>query len=230
MLNSDLSSHPQLTKLEQTGTNENPYYIYENTDALPVGFVAASSIKSWQPVQYNPIASQNSLFASLTGNADELFALAATAVDPDSGMNGSTGGGTSFSVNPGTASRPSVSMLRWRETGQAFVYIDRGAAKSISVSSGSNTWSVSPREPFIIDAGSLSAGDTVTVSVTAESSCTAYLCRDAPEGCIRGQAERAGRKPLCGEGIQRHSSFRHSQCRQEAACFSPPFPMTRGGR
>lgn len=175
VLNSDLSSHPQLTKLEQTGTNENPYYIYENTDALPVGFVAASSIKSWQPVQYNPIASQNSLFASLTGNADELFALAATAVDPDSGMNGSTGGGTSFSVNPGDGQQTVRFNAAVAETGQAFVYIDCGAAKSISVSSGSNTWSVSPREPFIIDAGSLSAGDTVTVSVTAESSCTGNI-------------------------------------------------------
>ncbi len=175
ILNNNLGSHPQLTQLEQTGTDENPYYIYENADALPVGFVVNASIKSWTPVKYNPIASQNSLFASLTGNADELFALAATEVDAESSGYGSTGGGSSFSVNPGDGQQTAKFNAAVAETGQVYVYIDCGAAKSISVSSGGNTWSVSPREPFMIDAGSLSAGDTVSVSITAESNCTGNI-------------------------------------------------------
>ena len=173
ILNNSLGSHPQLTQLEQSGSAENPYYIYQNVDALPVGFLVQPSVKDWKPTKYNPIKSQNSLFTSLTGDAEELFTLAELATD-SMGI-GSTGGGTSFSMNVSDGQTSATFDATVAETGQVFVYVDCGAAKSISVNSGSNTWSASPNEPYIIDAGTLNAGDIVTVTVTAESGCSGNI-------------------------------------------------------
>ena len=181
ILNSHLSGHPQLSELETSGAGEYAYYIYENTTALPVGFLVESSIKRWEPTKYDPIETQESLYASMTGDTDPLFALAELSTDLTG--NGSTGGGTSFSMSVSGGQSSAVFDATVAETGQVFIYVDCGAAKSISVSAGSNNWSASPNEPYIIDAGTLNAGDTVSVTVSAESGCSGniYVATLRPE-------------------------------------------------
>ncbi|HIW74801.1 MAG TPA: YfhO family protein [Firmicutes bacterium] len=175
ILSSRLGSHPQLTLLEQSGTAENPYYIYENAAALPVGFLVEDSIKDWNPTQYNPIRSQNNLYSCMTGDAEELYTMATLAADltGTGSVGSSTGSSFSMSVSGGQSSASFEATVA--ETGQVFVYVDCGAAESISVSGGGNTWSSSPSEPYIIDAGTLSEGDVVTVTVTSEMSCSGNI-------------------------------------------------------
>ncbi len=173
IMNRDLGSHPQLTLIEQSGTAENPYYIYENTTALPVGFLVDSSIKSWQPTRYNPIASQNSLYASMTGNSAELFALAPLSTDL-TGI-GRVGESTSFTLSASSTQTTAVFDAVVAESGRVFVYVDCGAAQSINIGYGDTNWSSSPGEPYIIDAGTLSAGDTLSVTVSAESGCSGNI-------------------------------------------------------
>ncbi|MGN0171442.1 MAG: YfhO family protein [Acutalibacteraceae bacterium] len=168
-MEADVSGHPQLQKRETVQVGGSTYYIYENPYALPVGFMVNSSVKSWQYSYYNPMASQNSLFSAMTGNTSEVMQCQQIVSESDTAT---VNGVSSFSMNGAqTASfRTTVSAQ-----GQIYIHVDCRAAKSISVTSGSNTWSVTTYEPYIIDAGTLAAGSEVRVTITSENSCSGNI-------------------------------------------------------
>lgn len=171
----DMSDIAQLTALEQTGSAQNPYTIYENSAALPVGFVVNPTVKSWVPSQFDPIASQNSLYASMTGNADPLYDMAAITVDDDSRSVASAGEDTGFTFNPRDGQSTAHFTATVQKTGQVYVFIDCGAAESISISGGRISDTPSPGEPFILSAGQMDAGSTLSIGITAESGCTGNI-------------------------------------------------------
>lgn len=175
ILNSNLGSHPQLTKLDQITSGSSTYYIYQNNTALPLGFLVNSGIKTWSPVKYNPIVNQNSLYTAMTGNSADLYTNASLDVSAQNQDIGSVNGATAFAVNAQGGQKTASFEATVAETGQAYVYVDCGAADSISVSGNGNSWSSKPSEPYIIDAGQMNAGDKVTVSITAKSNCTGNI-------------------------------------------------------
>lgn len=165
VMNSRLTSHYQLDYLDSVSHNGINYYIYENPDALPIGFVANQAIRDWQYTYYYPFTSQNTLFKALTGDSRELFTL-----HPVDGSNSSTP--TAFNLYASNGQANGTFTVTLQSSGQTYVYADCGAAKTIQVSANGSNWSVSPREAFIIDAGSLQEGDTLTMTVSAEMSCS----------------------------------------------------------
>lgn len=166
VMNTQLASHEQLVYRDSVSCNGTQYYIYENPDALPLGFVAENAIKEWQYTLYHPFTSQNTLFKTLTGDERDLFTLHPVG-DVISNVSP-----TAINLYASDGKANGTFSVKLKSGGQTFIYADCGAAKSIQVSAGSASWSVSPREAYIIDAGQLEAGDELTMTVSAEMSCT----------------------------------------------------------
>ncbi len=173
----NMSSHPQLKKVDSVRLGESDFYIYENTKALPVAFAVRPEIRDWSASQWNPFMSQNTLFSAMTGNEEDLYTFSDIVVrDGDDGISSVTGL-YNFSINPGDTTGTGSFETTITEKKQGFIYVDCRAAESISVelwrdgsTVASNTWSVTPHEPYIIDAGTFQPGDTVRVDVTVKSS------------------------------------------------------------
>lgn len=176
VLENPLSSHRQLQQIGSTTTGGTSRYIYENPYALPLGYMVKSSIKQWLPTEYNPIASQNTLFSKLTGNSDETYTIHPVSVAADSigiasvSENVENGVNTSFSLT-GDGDMVAHFTVTVPQAGQAFIYVDCRAAESLSASCNGESWSITTYEPYLIDAGDLKTGDEVEITVTAKQSC-----------------------------------------------------------
>ncbi len=192
----NLSSHPQLTKVDTVTEGDKTYYIYENADALSLGYVVDSAIKDYEYTKYDPFASLEDLYGALTDTYLPLFSQNPFTADVVTGAEqGFTA--TSFRVQPlgdGTAATFTATV---QTAGQVYVYVDCMAAEDMSVSSGSNTWDASPHEPYIVDAGVLNVGDTVTLSVTADKFCSGnFYVMTLNEDAYRAGMDVLDRDPL----------------------------------
>ncbi len=165
----NLVNHPQLAKVDSVTVGESTYYIYENGDALGLGYVVDSYIKDYQYTQYDPISSLEDLYGTITSTYKRLLKLQSFTADQSTGATvGFSFPG--FRVQP-TGTTPASFTATIEDAGQVYIYVDCMAAESITVSCGGNTFSVSPYESYIFDAGELNEGDTVTLSVTANTVC-----------------------------------------------------------
>lgn len=131
VMNTQLSSHEQLIYRDSVSRNGISYYIYENPDALPLGFVAENAIKDWQYTLYHPFTSQNSLFKALTGDTRDLFTLHPVG-DVISNVSS-----TAINLYASDGKANGTFSVKLKSGGQTFIYADCGAAKSIQVSAGS---------------------------------------------------------------------------------------------
>ena len=175
VLNSNISSHPQLEKVGSAEEKSENYYIYKNKYALPVGYFVQSEIKDWESSYYNPFMTQNNLFSSMTGNDNDIYNFQSVHVQSGSEDIAGINGTYNVSVNPKDNSKVANFDVSIEKKGQAFIYVDCRAADSISVTQQSDSWSVTTHEPYIIDAGTLDAGDIVSVSITSDSACTGNI-------------------------------------------------------
>lgn len=163
-----LENHRQLKYIETLNRKSQSYSIYENEDALALGYMVSDNVKDYSYTKYNPFASQNDLFTAMTGIDEELYTLHTF----EAGGGGSTSGETWFQVksNGSTASASFTATLA--SSGQVFLYVDCSAAESISVASASSSWSVSPHEPYIIDGGFATIGDAFTMNINSDIACS----------------------------------------------------------
>ena len=150
-------------------TEDKTLYIYENTAALPIAYAVGGDIHGFSYSYYSPFDTQNSLYSALTGNWDDLYTFAELKSEDGEGYTSGTCG---FTVDgAGTAEFTA----RAEQSGQYFLFADCRAASSISVRCRDDSWDVSPGEPYIIDAGELSAGAEVTFTVTTDSTASGNL-------------------------------------------------------
>lgn len=176
ILDSNISNHPQLEKVDQVTSGSNTKYIYKNNSALPLGYLVDTSIKSWSPTQYNPIVTQSSLYSAMTGNNADLYTNATLSVQDQSANNASVSGTTAFSMNPSGDQKTASFTATVGATGQVYIYVDCRAADSATISGNGNSWSSgSMGEPYVIDGGSMNQGDTLTVTVSAKSACSGNI-------------------------------------------------------
>lgn len=172
-MNSEYQASPQLKQRQLVTCGSSTYTIYENPNALSVGYFVDSAAKSWSYNYYNAYESNNSLMKALTGNPgnakDGNNVFSCLAVE-SSGEATSSGQSISFD---GTATYN----VPVTEAGQLYVYVDCRAAKTISVaatygsgdSGSSHSWPVTPHEPNMIYAGNVKVGDNISVTLTSES-------------------------------------------------------------
>ncbi len=173
-LESNLSDHPQLVNLDtEVSVGDSHYYLYENPEALSVGFMTKEAVKDYNYEYYNPMQSQNSLYKAMTGTSDNVMdCLQITSLNVDmANVNGTSG----FNFNNAGGSSTAVFTATVPDTAGVFIHVDCRAAKSINVSAAGNSWGVTTYEPYIIDAGVLPTGTEVTVTVTTEQSCAGNI-------------------------------------------------------
>ena len=186
----NLVNHPQLAKVDHVTVGDSTYYIYENGDALGLGYVVDPYIKDYKYTQYDPISSIEDLYGNTTFTYQQLLKLQSFTADQSSGATvGYSFPG--FRVQP-TGATPAYFTATVEDAGQVYVYVDCMAADSISVSCGENTFSVSPYEPYIIDVGVLSEGTTVTLSISSDTVCNGNFY----VATLNEDAYRAGMKVL----------------------------------
>ena len=163
-----LDNHRQLKYIETLNKKNQSYSIYENQDALEIGYMVSDDVKDYSYTKYNPFASQNELFTALTGIDEELYTLH----EFEAGGGGSTSGGTWFQIKSNGSTASGSFTAKLNRNGQVFLYVDCSAAETISVASSSSSWSVTPHEPFIIDGGVGTIGDAYTMNINSDIACS----------------------------------------------------------
>ena len=172
----------------QTVTHEEyTYHVYRNDRALGIGYVVNNDIRNFSYSYYNPIQTQNELVTAMTGIEQPLFRYQQIESEL-SAINGTSG----FSMSSGTGEFT----CRLEQDGTVFLYVDCRAAESIYVSTGSDTddvdddqnWTVTPHEPYILHAGNMHAGDTVSVTVNSDMSCSGNVYVAVLDEAVYGQA------------------------------------------
>lgn len=186
----NLVNHPQLAKVDSVTVGESTYYIYENGDALGLGYVVDPYIKDYKYTQYDPISSLEDLYGTVTSTYKRLLKLQSFTADQSSGA--AVGYSfPSFRVQP-TGANPAHFTATVEDAGQVYVYVDCMAADSITISWGdNNTISMSPYESYIFDVGVLSEGATVTLSITSDTACNGnfYVATLNEEAYTEGMKE-----------------------------------------
>ena len=175
-LQSQISGHAQLTQVDSvTATDETgkavTYYIYENDTALPLAWRANAAVKDWASLYYNPMTSINSLYTAMTGDKNQVLVPMPISVDNDVLGEANVKSEHGFYFDPSGSETVEFAAAADID-GQYYIYVDCRSADSITARQGSNSWSVSTNEPYFIDAGTLSAGDTFSVSLTSDAACS----------------------------------------------------------
>ncbi len=173
-LTNQLTDHDQLIETDQVIVGDTSYYIYENPYALPIAYRVNPDIEQWHSYSYNPIESINSLYAAMTGIEDPIYDTCILDAADENDPTAITHGSTAFTVksDDGTSTSATFNVTLPR-TGRTIIYVDCRAAESISVNIGANNnFSVTPYEPYIIDASVMNEGDQISVNIQSEQSCT----------------------------------------------------------
>lgn len=167
----ELSDIPQLTKVDTVTHGKYTYYIYENADALNLGYVVDPSIADYDFTKYDPISSLQDLYGKLNDTYMGLFDR--NAITAVYGTGGELGyDEASFRVQPmddGTAAQFTATV---QAAGQVFVYADCMAAESMTLRYGDSTVNVSPHEPYLINVGMMDVGEEIALDVVAEQYCS----------------------------------------------------------
>lgn len=161
----NLSNHKHLKKIDEVERGAYKANIYENKEALSLGFVANQRILEYQYYYYNPIRSVNSLYHHLLDMDQNLLEIQPiSSQDPNVTINGDY----SFKIeNPLKSELESIIHVKIKQKGQSYIYIDCRSAEKVQVQ-GVNQWSVSPREPYFIDNSIRNVGDDVKVTIKTE--------------------------------------------------------------
>lgn len=205
-LQNDIGAHRQLEKIGQVGSGEGTYFIYRNRLALPLGFLVSEGIRDFSARKYNPFATQDNLLSAMTGDATPLYSFLPITAQTDS-TDGASTYSTQFSIKSGGS--PAWFSATVTTAAQYYVFVDCMAAKSATVTthladgSEGNTWDASTDEPYIIDAGTLEAGATFEISVSAEDAVSGNLYIAALDTALLEQKLAA----LAADGLQ-VTSFR----------------------
>ncbi len=174
----EFTAPSQLNQKMNVSLDGNKYTIYENRDALSLGFMVDNNVQFWAYDYYNPVTTNNSLASSMSGIGGDIYecqTVVATSGD------GSVSGSYSVSVPNGTSNYKATIT----EPGRYYVFVDCRAAKNIGVTanytsrSDSDYWSMGANEPYFIDAGQMEVGDDVDISINSTSSCggNVFVCR-----------------------------------------------------
>ena len=174
-LTNHIVGHQQLKEVDQVQVGETAYYIYENPYALPLAYPVGDNMLSWNAYDYNPIDTINTMYTEMVG-VDNVYTTYPLDPSAEGETTAITRGESAFSINDnGSGNAVANFNVTVPNDGQAIIYVDCRAAESISASAGSSSWSVTPHEPYIIDAGNLAAGDVVTVTLHTEQSCSGNI-------------------------------------------------------
>ncbi len=192
--NEPIPAHLQYRDTVTVGNTS--YAIYENPNALGLGYVVGADAHDYTYTRYDPFYSQNNLFSKLTGNYGSLFST--YNIQSDNNTTGSvTGSSSGFRVNASGDTTTAYFSVTVEEAAPIYVYVDCGAADSLTVNAGGKDWSITPHEPYIINAGTLEIGTTVTLTVSTDTACSGnFYVADFNEEAYRSGMQQLKSDPL----------------------------------
>ncbi len=167
VLENDMDDHPQLKLVDTVTTDSTTRYIYKIEQALPLGYFADNDLSDYRTSEYAPFLSQQQLYDCLVGEEKTIYTYLTPTAEGDGTITG-----TAFHIPEHMASETFTATVE--EEGQYYAFIDCRAAQDITVHSytadgtDENTWSVSTYEPYIIDMGTLTPGQTVEATISSE--------------------------------------------------------------
>lgn len=159
-----------LTHLTDVTVGDTTYSIYENPEALGLGYVVGQDARSYTYTRYDPFRSQNDLFSALTGDHTPLFTTLEIEANDAYGVASGTVSGFRTHTDE-TNNTTSFSTVLDTDS-PIFLYADCGAAQNMTIELGSQSWNVTPHEPFILNVGTAAPGTVATLTVTADSPCS----------------------------------------------------------
>ena len=130
----------------------------------------------WDYLGNNPFEVQNSFVAAALGGSvsdtDVYTMLYPETSNVEKNSCSVTFNDTYFHASPsGSKDFSFTAVVSASDTAQHYVYVDCRAADSISVSCGTNQFSSTPHEPYIIDLGTVSKGKEINVTINSEIDC-----------------------------------------------------------
>lgn len=181
VLEARLTNHPQLELVDSVSVNGAIRYIYRNRLVLPMVYTASSSALEYVGMDYAPFRCQEELYSALLGRSVTLYESAV--------IDSSEGSVYDNSITKYSGDERGVFTAVAQTDGQYFAYVDCSAADAVQVATYSvdgelqDTFSVTPYEPYIIDLGTLTAGQRVEAIVEGENSLSGhfYVERLLPE-------------------------------------------------
>ncbi len=171
ILGKDETTPMPLKRLETVTVGDASYTIYENPFALGLGYMVDEDIKDYSYTRYDPFRSQNDLFSALVNNYSSLYTLYDIETE-DSSVGVPTGSGSGFRLYTDEENNTASFTVTLDENAALFLYADCGAADSLTIDLGDESWSVSPHEPYIINGGVAKAGTVARLTVTSDIGCS----------------------------------------------------------
>ncbi len=171
-LQDDITSHPYLEKIGTSTYESSNYYIYRNNAALPIAYGVSAGIHTFSAQQYNPFATQESLWETMTGDNTKLFSYLPISVDDYSNSNATAYNSTHFTC---VANSTSTFKADVTTSANYFIFIDCTAGQSANVTildetgTYTDSYEAALNEAYIIDTGELKAGSTIKVDVSTET-------------------------------------------------------------
>ena len=173
-----MPDHPYLEYLESVSATDPDsgelveYHIYRNTAALSIGMAAGNTLKKFEGTPYDPFTTQQELYTALTGLEDEIY----VPLDINDSYGGTLYDGSFFTSGSYTTYSATVA-----EEGLYYAYVDCRAAETITVEKiDSDTdvlgnWAVTTYEPYILDLGVMTPGQSVNVNLSTNGSVTGHV-------------------------------------------------------
>ena len=168
VLDFNLKDTPYLQKVDTVTVDKETRYIYRNPYALPLGYFVRDSALTYHTTEYAPLRSQEDLFYAMT----ELDATVYDVLSMYTDSMTSTTTGSSFYK---AADEDEAEFYATIETeGRYVAYVDCRAADDISVTTLDedgeleNDWGVTTYEPYIIDLGTLTPGQSAHARISGD--------------------------------------------------------------
>ena len=175
VLNVSLTTHPQLTLVDSLSVDGENRYIYENRQALPLGYCVSNAARQYAGTEYDPFTSQEQLYTAMSGQLVKLY----EAVPLESESLATICNGSAFTKYATENATTCLAVIP--QAGRYYAYADCRAAESISLEApagntgGTNSFSVTTYEPYIIDLGELTPGQTVRATITGTETITGHI-------------------------------------------------------
>lgn len=169
ILENKLTNHAQLQLVDTVTVQDTTRYIYRNQYALPLGYFADDDLALYHTSDYAPFLSQQQLVDCLAGEEKPLYTYL-----PFTATANSTVTGNSFHCPDYIENDTFTATVK--QKGQYFAFVDCRAAENITVTtydtegSSQNNWTVTTYEPYIIDMGTLDAGQQAQVTIESKGS------------------------------------------------------------
>lgn len=212
----DLQNHAQLERISSETYKGGNYYIYKNRDALPLAYAVSPETRNYGFSYYNPVQTVNSLYKTLTDTDGDIYYVNPVFVADN--QLGATNNGNSFYIPDKGSVTFNISI---EKAGQCYIYVDCYSAKLISVASPNLSTTVQANEPYLLDGGSLSAGQTVSVTVTCEAACSGNVYAVT----LDSEVYQADLALLADEGLE-VTDFSDSHIKGNITAFSDSTLMT----